>query len=80
MPPELVIEVLYPSDRWVDVLEKVLEYLKVGVLVVCVLDPKSETAHLYYSDQPDRILSLDDELTFPECLPGFRIPVKSFFQ
>ena len=37
--PDLVFEVLSPSNRWPEVLEKVGEYLKVGVAVVCVLDP-----------------------------------------
>src|SRR5262249_2503592 len=37
--PELVFEVLFPSDRWGVVLAKVAEYLKAGVTVVCVLDP-----------------------------------------
>jgi Uma2 family endonuclease len=78
--PELVIEVRSPSDRWRDIHAKVAEYLKIGVLVVCVIDPEPQTAHLYYPDQPDRALGPDDELTFPECLPGFRAIVRSFFE
>ena len=80
VPPELVIEVRSPSDRWRDILAKVAEYLEAGVLVVCVLDPESRAAHLYYPDQPNRTLGPDDELTFPECLPGFRVVVRSLFE
>jgi Uma2 family endonuclease len=78
--PELVIEVRSPSDRWPEIQAKVDEYLKIGVLVVCVLDPEPRAAHLYYPDQPSRTLGPDDELTFPECLPGFGVPVRRFFE
>lgn len=56
------------------------EYLKIGVLVVCVLDPEPKTAHLYFPDQPDRTNGPEDELTFPECLPGFRVPIRQIFE
>jgi Uma2 family endonuclease len=78
--PELVWEVRSPSDRWSLILRKVAEYLDAGVLVVCVLDPQTETAHLYYPDQPSQILTADQELTFPTILPGFRVVVRRFFE
>ena len=37
-PPDLVVEVLSPSDRWPKVLAKVAEYLDAGTTVVLVLD------------------------------------------
>ena len=78
--PELIFEVGSSSDRWRDVETKVAEYLNLGVPVVCVLDPEPQTARLYYPDQPDRTLGPDDELTFPECLPEFRVLVRSLFE
>lgn len=69
--PELVIEVRSPDDRWKRILRKVAEYLEAGVTIVCVLDPKTESAHVY---------SADDALTFPEVLPGFSVPVRRFFE
>ena len=80
VPPELVIEVRSPTDRWPNILAKVAEYLEVGVVVVCVLDPDPQAAYLFYPDQPHRTLGPDDELTFPECLPDFRALVRSFFE
>ena len=80
IPPELVIEVRSPTDRWPNILAKVAEYLEIGVVVVCVLDPDPQTAYLYYPERPPRTLGPDDELTFPECLPDFRVPVRSFFE
>ena len=78
--PELIFEVKSPSNRWRDVEAKVTEYLNLGSLVVCVLDPETKTARLYRPDQPARVLGPDDELTFPECLPGFVAAVTLFFK
>jgi Uma2 family endonuclease len=80
VPPDLVIEVRSPSDRWRDIHVKVAEYLTIGVLVVCVLDPETKSAHLFYPEQPNRTLGPDDELIFPECLPDFRVRVASLFE
>lgn len=77
--PELVVEVRSPSDRWRDVHDKVAEYLALGVLVVCVLDPEPRSAHLYYPDQPNRTLGPEDELSVPECLGDFRVGVGRLF-
>ena len=80
VPPDLVIEVKSPSDRWREIQTKVAEYLNVGVPVIAVLDPDTLSAHLYYADQPNRTLGPDDELTFPDCLPDFRVLVRNLFK
>ncbi len=77
--PELIVEVRSPSDRWPDIEIKVAEYLSIGVLVVCVLDPEPRSAHLYYPDQPNRTFGPEDELSFPECLGDFRVGVGRLF-
>ncbi|CAN5795505.1 Uma2 family endonuclease [soil metagenome] len=77
--PELVFEVRSPSDRWAKVVKKVAEYLDAGVLVVCVLDPEAQTAHLYAADEPVQVLSKDQELSIPEILGEFRVLVGRFF-
>jgi Uma2 family endonuclease len=80
VPPEIVIEVRSPSDRWKDIHEKVAEYLAVGVSIVCVIDPELRKAWLYFPDQPDRIVEPDEDLTFPECLADFSVPMSSLFE
>jgi hypothetical protein len=45
---------------------------------VCVLDQQTGTAHLYFPDEAPRILTADQELTFPDVLPGFRAIVGRF--
>ena len=78
--PELVVEVRSPGDRWPQVLAKVAEYLEAGVLVVLVLDHKRLSAHVFDAEGTHRMLGPDDELTFPNLLPGFRVIVRQFFE
>jgi Uma2 family endonuclease len=78
LPPKLVFEVRSPTDRWHEVLAKVVEFLKAGVLVVCVLDPTTQTAHVFYPDQPTKVYTADEDLVLPEVLGEFRVPVRRF--
>jgi Uma2 family endonuclease len=80
VPPDLVVEVRSPDDRWADILTKVDEYLQVGVTVVVVLDPEPETAHVFRSDRGPRELGPDDELTVADILGEFRVAVRRFFE
>jgi Uma2 family endonuclease len=78
--PELVFEVLSPTDRWREVRAKVTEYLNAGVTTVCVLNPATQAVHAYNNDLPDRVFRAEDELTLPEVLGEFRAPVRLFFE
>jgi Uma2 family endonuclease len=77
--PELILEVRSPTDRWAKVLQKVAEYLTAGTEIVCVIDPESETVQSHFADKPTETLSGNDELSFPNLLPGFRVPIQRFF-
>jgi Uma2 family endonuclease len=78
--PNLVIEVRSPDDAWSEILTKVAEYLRVGVQVVCVLDPQRSSATVYRPDQPEVTLNEDQELTLSDVLPGFSVLVRRFFE
>ena len=78
--PNLVVEVVSPSDRWPKVLAKVAEYLEAGVTVVVVLDELPPTARLFSSDRTTRELGPDDVLEIPDLLPGFSVAVRRFFE
>ena len=78
--PELVFEVRSPSDRWTDMIGKMLEYLSAGVAVVVILDPKTESASVFRPDDRQVIFEAADTLTLPDVLPGFAVPVRSLFE
>jgi Uma2 family endonuclease len=80
IPPDLVVEVLSPGDRWPKVLAKVAEYLDAGVTVVVVLGDQRRSAQLYRADGTTRLLSAEDELTIPDLLGDFRVRVGQFFE
>jgi Uma2 family endonuclease len=79
-PPELVVEVRSPTDRWTTMIAKMLEYIEAGVTVVILLDPKTKSASVFRADDRQDIFEKDDTLTLPDVLPGFSVPVKKFFE
>jgi len=79
IPVDLAIEVLSPSDRWTDVMEKVLEYLKSDVSEVWVVDPEKRTIAIHRADQTPVYLAESETLTRPDLLPGFACQVAEFF-
>lgn len=78
--PELAIEVRSPFDRLNQLTAKAAEYLEAGVSVVLILDPNTESAAVFTSDELPRRYHNGDELTLPSVLPGFRVPVKALFE
>jgi hypothetical protein len=49
-------------------------------LKVVVLDPAKRKAHVFSAGEEDPVvLGPEDELTLPDLLPGFRVPVHRFF-
>ena len=78
--PDLVVEVLSPSDRWPKVLAKVAEYLDAGTTVVIVLDDARALAHVFRADGTTRMLTVEEELTIPDLLGDFCVKVGRFFE
>src|SRR5262245_39954152 len=78
--PDLVIEVRSPSEGWNDVFIKVGEYVSANVRVVVVLDMTTLSASVYRKDEFQQIFDNGDDLTIPDVLPGFTVPVRKFFE
>ena len=80
VPPELVGEVLSPDDRRGEVMEKLEEYLAMGVDVVWIVDPKHRYVLAYRSLKEVERFEEGDILMEEEILPGFSLPVAEIFQ
>ena len=78
-PPDLAVEVISPSDRAGELLTKVQEWLAAGCRVVWVADPSSRTISVYHGSREMALLTIADDLTDDELLPGFRLPVADVF-
>ncbi|MDX1966851.1 MAG: Uma2 family endonuclease [Planctomycetaceae bacterium] len=77
--PDLVVEVLSPSQQWSKVEEKLADYLGAGVKEVWVVTFEERSVWVCRADNGRRRLDETDELTSPELLPGFSCRVVDFF-
>lgn len=78
--PDLVVEVVSPSDSASYVQSKVLECLNAGVRMVWVVFPEQQTISIYERSGKVRFLSVDDTLDGDDVLPGFSVPVAQIFE
>jgi Uma2 family endonuclease len=79
IPPELVIEVVGKGQGWDAMVEKTGEYLAMGVDRAWVLDPESQTLHLFGGDARPSERRGQDEIRDELILPGFSCHVADFF-
>ncbi len=77
--PILAVEILSPSDDQDEILEKVREYLDVGVLLVWVIEPVFQTVTVYRPGVPPEMFNTSQELSGDPHLPGFRVRVADLF-
>jgi Uma2 family endonuclease len=78
--PDLAAEVVSPHDSHSEVDHKVADYLEAGVHLVWVINPQTQSVHVYRPGAPDASrLSADDELDGEDVLPGFRCKVSDLF-
>lgn len=77
--PDWALEVISPNDLAWKVQVKVQEYLEAGVQVVWVVYPDSREILIYRADQDVKRLSINDQLTGGDVLPGFACGVADIF-
>lgn len=78
--PPLVVEVLSPSNRRAEIETEVEIYLRAGVRIVLVIDPRRRTVEVRTGDGKTQVLTEADELTGGDVVPGFRVPVSRLFR
>ena len=76
--PELVVEVLSPDDRWMEVQRKLNEYFAIGVVRVWLVDPSNRSVSVYRSPREMHVIDSHGALDGEEILPGFSVPVSEF--
>jgi Uma2 family endonuclease len=75
--PDLVVEVISPSDAYTEVEEKVSEWLGAGALMVVLVTPRKRA--MYRSLTDIRILTEEDTLDGGDVVPGWTMSVKEIF-
>ena len=79
LAPDLVVEVLSPSDSSSEVESKVEQWLNAGSLVVLVADPKNETIRVYRSKSEIQVLHLGEVFSSGEVLKDWKLSVDDVF-
>jgi Uma2 family endonuclease len=79
LAPDLVVEVLSPSDRRGDALAKIGMYLNAGVRLAWLADPDRKTVTVFTTDAPPFTLAVGDTLDGDDVLPDLRIAVADLF-
>lgn len=77
--PDLAVEVVSPSNKPGELLQKVGEFLAAGTSVAWVVYPDTRTVVEHNADGRLRILNAEELLTAPTLLPGLQIPISRIF-
>lgn len=75
IPPDLIVEILSPSNTTRQILEKLCEYFAKGVRLVWVISPEDRTLTIYRKSDEGRLLHETAVVTGEEVLPGFECKV-----
>ena len=78
--PDLIAEVVSPSDRPGEVATKMRWWLEQGVKLVWIVEPESKTLTAYLPDGAARVYGVADTLTAEDVLPGFALDVSKIFE
>lgn len=77
--PDLVVEIVSPSDRVSDVAEKARMWLSYDTELVWVIHPDSRTVDVYRASAQVETLGEDEVLDGAPALPGFACSVRDVF-
>jgi Uma2 family endonuclease len=77
--PLLAVEVLSPSDKHEDIVDKIRLYLEAGV-IVWEIDPDFHRVGVHRPGLELEMLTASQELSADPYLPGFRVAVAAIFE
>lgn len=77
--PDLAVEVVSPNDRWIQIEERAAAWLRAGVRLVWVANPRACTVHAFHLDGRVQRRSEDEVLTGEDVVPGFAVRVADLF-
>lgn len=78
-PPDLAVDLLSASDRFVEVNRKIRDYLAAGTPLVWLVDPESRSALIYHPNRLVEIVAPDGTLDGEGVLPGFSLSLAALW-
>lgn len=79
LAPDLVVEVLSPTDRASDLLAKVARYQAAGAPLIWLVDPEVQTVTVLATNQPPATLHPGETLDGGNVLPDLQIAIADIF-
>jgi Uma2 family endonuclease len=73
--PDMLVEILSPSNTTKKILEKLREYFSKGVRLIWVISPEDRTLTIYRTPDEGRLLHETALVTGEDVLPGFECRV-----
>ena len=78
--PDLVVEVISPTDSYSDVAAKIEAYLEDGVSIIWVFDPQRKNVAVYQGGSREPLIHrAGDILSGGDVAPGFELAVSNIF-
>ena len=78
--PDLAIEVISPNDLYMDIQDKVTQYLNAGTGMVIIVNPRNNTVQVYRALGGISNLTEHDTIDGENIVPGWTCPVRSIFE
>ena len=79
-PPDLAVEVIAHDDLYLDVEEKIADWLAAGTRAVVVTNPRNRTVKIHRSPTNIVVLNENDILEVQDVIPDWRMPVSEIFK
>ena len=80
VPPELIVEIMSPTNSWEDMRRKLKEYFDVGVDTVWVIEPSNRAVQVYRGIDDVQTLEEGDTLRGNGPLDGLTIDIAALFE
>ena len=79
LAPDLAVEVISPSNTAREMERKLQDFLAAGVRLVWYVYPGPQEVHVYTAERHD-VLTIEQELSGGDVLPGFVLPLRQLFE
>ena len=79
LAPDLAVEVISPSNTAREMERKLQDFLAAGVRLVWYVHPEPREVHVYTGESHE-VLTIDQELSGGDVLPGFALPLRQLFE
>ncbi len=79
LAPDLAVEVISPSNTAREMERKLQDFLTARVRLVWYVLPVPQEVHVYTAERHD-VLTIDQELSGGDVLPGFALPLRRLFE